>query len=346
MSKLKKDPIDWLLEENNPSVRYCTLVDILDRDGEDGEVQIAEKAIMERGVVPRILAKQREGGYWETPRAFYTAKYRGTVWQLLILAELGANPRDERVKKACEFILEHSQDRQSGGFSAWASAKKGVGRESGVIPCLTGNMVWSLIRFGYLKDPRLQKGIDWITEYQRFDDGVEEAPQGWPYERWEVCWGKHTCHMGVVKALKALAEIPDKERSGNVKATIERGVLYILRHHIYKRSHDLSKVSKPSWLKLSFPLMYQTDVLEILGILSRLGYKDKRMEEAMDLVISKQDDEGRWRLERTFNGRFQVDIEKKGEPSKWITLNALRVIKSFANDDPLEPTDMTHGELS
>jgi hypothetical protein len=75
--------------------------------------------------------------------------------------------------------------------------------------------------------------------------------------------------------------------------------------------------------------MYQTDALEILGILTNLGYKDERMQEAVDLVISKQDNQGKWKLENTFNGRFQVNIEKKGESSKWITLNALRVLKRF-----------------
>jgi hypothetical protein len=53
------------------------------------------------------------------------------------------------------------------------------------------------------------------------------------------------------------------------------------------------------------------------------------MREAVDLVVSKQDDQGRWKLERTFNGRFQVNIEQKGKPSKWITLNALKALKWF-----------------
>jgi hypothetical protein len=75
--------------------------------------------------------------------------------------------------------------------------------------------------------------------------------------------------------------------------------------------------------------MYQTDVLEILGILTHLGYKDKRMQDALDVVISKQDDQGRWMLENTFNGRFQVSIEQKSKSSKWITLNALRTLKRF-----------------
>lgn len=189
-------------------------------------------------------------------------------------------------------------------------------------------MVWSLIRLGYLEDPRVQQGIDWITRYQRFDDGESDAAKGWPYGRY-LCWGRHSCHMGVVKALKALAEIPVGRRSGAVMSTIQRGAEYLLKHHVFKGSHDLTQVSIPAWLKFSFPLMWNTDALEVLGILTGLGYRDPRMQEALDLVVSKQDEDGRWRLERTFNGRFLVDIEKRGRSSKWITLNALRVLKRF-----------------
>jgi len=192
-----------------------------------------------------------------------------------------------------------------------------------------GNMVWSLIRLGYLEDPRVKRGIDWITIFQRFDDGIEQPPKGWPYDKATSCFGRHSCHMGVVKSLKALAEIPAEKRSEDVMNTIEEGVEYLLKHHIHKRSHDLSRYSKPGWLRFGFPLMYQTDVLEILDILTKFSYKDERMREAVDLVINKQEKDGRWKLENTFNGRFQTNIEQKGKPSKWITLRALTVLKRF-----------------
>ena len=328
-SVLKADLTDWLLEKDNPSVRYFALSQILDKPESSSEVQEAKEEIMVVGVVPKILAKQNAGGYWEAPDKFYTAKYKGSVWQLIILAELAADGQDERVKNACEFILENSQDHESGGFSVWHSAKTGGGRHSGVIPCLTGNMVFSLIRLGYFDDSRVKRAIDWIVKYQRFDDGDAYPPKIWPYEKTPYCFGKHSCHMGVVKALKALAEIPAEQRSAGVVDTIERGVEYMLKHHIYKRSHDLSKVSKPGWLRLGFPLMYQNDVLEILGILASLGCRDPRMQEAVDLVLSKQDENGMWKLENTFNGRFQTSIEQKGASSKWVTLNALRALKNF-----------------
>jgi hypothetical protein len=327
-SKLRSDPVEWLLEEDNPSVRYFTLTDILGKSESDTDVSKAKNDIMVEGPVPRILVKQKRGGYWGRAEDFYIrSKYKGTVWSLILLAELGADGKDERIRKACEFILDNSQDPESGGF-AYARRKGNGGRHGIVLPCLTGNMVWSLIRLGYLDDQRVQRGISWITTYQRFDDGIEHAPSGWPYMMSD-CWGRHTCHMGVVKALKALAEIPFDRRSKDVRETVERGAEHMLKHNIHKRSHDLTRVSKPGWLRFGFPLMWNTDALEILVILAKLGYRDERMQEAIDLVVSKQDSQGRWKLDDTFSGRFQVNIERKGQPSKWTTLNALKVLKKF-----------------
>ncbi|MGD0449528.1 MAG: nitrogen fixation protein NifH [Candidatus Bathyarchaeia archaeon] len=328
-SVLRADSTDWLLETENPSVRYFALSQILDKPQNDPEMASAKEAIMRDGVVPEILAKQNSDGSWDLPEKFYTAKYKGTVWQLLILAELGADQKDEQIRKACEFILENSQDRESGGFSAWPSVKLGGGRHSGVIPCLTGNMVSSLIKLGLLDDERIQCGVDWIVRYQRFDDSESCAPKVWPYEKTPGCFGKHSCHMGVVKSLKALSEIPTAKRSKGVAETIEKGAEYMLKHNVHKRSHNLSQVSKPGWLRFGFPLMYQTDVLEVLGILTKLDYRDERMQEAIDVVVSKQNEKGQWNLENTFNPSFQTNIEQKNKPSKWITLNALTVLKRF-----------------
>ena len=328
-SFLKNDPLDWLLEHNNPSVRYYTLINLLDKSLDDSEVIQTKHDIMKTGLIPKIMAKQHTGGYWGKPEEFYArSKYKGTVWTFIILAALGADGTDTRIQNTCEFILNNAQDPLSGGFS-YEQAIKGGGAPGKVIPCLTGNMIWSLIHCGYLDDPRVQKGISWITNYQRFDDGEQTLPKNWPYASRKACFGKHSCHMGVVKALKALAEIPDDKRNTDVKSTIKKAVDYLLLHHIYKRSHDLSKKSKPGWLKLGFPHMYQTDILEILDILTKLGVHDERMQDAMDIVVAKQNNEGRWILESTFNGRFLTNIEVKGKPSKWITLNALQVLKRF-----------------
>jgi hypothetical protein len=332
-SYLHADSTAWLLEKDNPSVRYITLHDLLEKPDTDREVKNAKQDIMSTGVVPAILEKQKDNGYWETPERFYSAKYKGTAWQLMILAEHWADGTDDRIRNACEFILAHSQDPESGGFAYSTSVKKGGGRHSEVIPCLTGNMVFSLIRLGYLNDSRLQRGIEWITTYQRFDDRIAEVPQGWPYDRLKTgCFSRHSCHMGAVKTLKALAEIPEHKRTNAVKKTIEKGAEYFLLHHVFKSSHHLDRVPKPGWLRFGFPLMYQTDALEILGILTKLGYQDQRMQEAIDILVSKQSPEGRWNLENSFNGRYHVNIEQKEEPSKWITARAVQVLKRYYPD--------------
>jgi hypothetical protein len=88
---LNADPSSWLLEEENPSVRYFTLKDIFDKLESDPEVQKAKRNIMQSGFVPDILRKQREPAYIQTFPKFYTAKYEGLVWQLIVLAEMGAD---------------------------------------------------------------------------------------------------------------------------------------------------------------------------------------------------------------------------------------------------------------
>ncbi|MEN6314781.1 MAG: nitrogen fixation protein NifH [Clostridiaceae bacterium] len=324
---LKADPSNWLLEEENPSARYFTLKDILDKPEHDPEVQKAKRDIMQSGIVPDILRKQQEPAYIQAFPKFYTAKYKGLVWQLIVLAEMGADVNSQ-IKEQCEYMLSNSQETEEGGFAVNTAAKKGGGRITEVIPCLTGNMVWSLIHFGYLDDPRLQKAIDWLTRYMRFNDGIENNPQIPPYDRLEICWGKHTCFMGVVKALKGLSAIPREKRTKEIQDTINQATEFLLIHHIHKCSHDLSKTSKPGWLKFSFPLMYQTDVLEIVDIITELGISDSRMNDALNIVLSKQDDMGRWRTENTSNtDKLLIPIEQKGEHSKWITLKAIRVLK-------------------
>jgi len=323
--------LEWLLEENNPSVRYFALTTLLDKKPKSADIRSARKAIMDTGAVPAILSHQNEDGSWGLPERFYRDKYRGAVWNLIILAEMGADPVDSRVKNACEFILQHSQNPETAGFAYNQSVKTGTGLFSGVVPCLTGNMVYSLIKLGYLDDERVRQAIDWINTYQRADDAAELPPTGKVYERYAMCWGRHSCHMGVAKTLKALAAIPVEKRNSGTQQKLQELSEYFLKHHLYKKSHSLNEISRPGWLKLGFPLMYQTDILEMLGIFAQLKVKDPRLTDALEILRSKQMQNGTWKMENTFNGKMLVDVEKKGQPSKWITLKALQVLKEYGS---------------
>ena len=325
--RVPSEPLAWLLEPSNPSVRYFALRDLLDRPESDSEVRSARESIMRTGPVPMILAKQRRGGYWGIEEDFYArSKYKGTVWTFILLAELGADGRDPRIRDTCEFLFTWSQDRTSGGF-AYRGSKKLGGQPSGIIPCLTGNMAWGLERFGLGDDPRTRKAVDWIVRYQRLDDGDGPKPRGWPYDGREPCYGRHTCFMGPAKALKALAEIPEDRRSPDVQRFLGETGEYFLKHRIYKRSHDLSAPGKPFWTRLGFPRMWRFDLLETLDILAGLGIRDERLGDAVELVRSKRNAFGCWPLESSFEGKTLVSLERTGRPSKWVTLFALRTLR-------------------
>lgn len=155
-SLLKSDPTPWLLEENNPSIRYFALIDLLNKTQDEPQVVSAQERIMNTKPVYRILGTQKEAGYWGNPEKFYVgAKWRGTFFTLILLADLGASGEDKRIKKACEFLLAHSQVEESGGFAAKGN-KDGQG---GILqeehPCMTGKMIRTFIHFGYLDDPRI-----------------------------------------------------------------------------------------------------------------------------------------------------------------------------------------------
>jgi hypothetical protein len=136
--------------------------------------------------------------------------------------------------------------------------------------------------------------------------------------------------MGVAKALKALAAIPADRRKPAVGDKIDLLCEYFLKHHLYKKSHDLATVARPGWLKPGFPLMYQTDILELLDLFAGLDRWDPRLEDARVILQSKQPADGRWILENTFNGKMVVQFEQKGKPSKWLTLKALRILDRFS----------------
>jgi len=83
-----------------------------------------------------------------------------------------------------------------------------------------------------------------------------------------------------------------------------------------------------SWFRFGYPLFYVTDLLQNLEVLTRLGFgKDSRLKNAVDYLLTKQDEQARWKMTYTYNGKTWVDIEEKNEPSKWVTLRVMRVFK-------------------
>jgi len=327
---LRADPLPWLLESSTPAVRHAALRDLLDRPADDPEVVDARRSAMATDPIVAILAAQHPEGFWEKPGAGYATKYRGTVWQLIFLDQLGADPGDERVQRGCDYVLGHAV-APTGGFGASGRLDRPP-PPSAVIHCLNGNLLRALIGFGRLDDDRVQRAIEWQAR----------AITGEGVERWFAsgtsgpgfgCAANEgqPCGWGAAKALLGLARIPVDRRSPVVTRAIEAGVAFLLSRDPAVADYPMGWGNvRPngSWFKLGFPSGYVTDVLQVLEALSELGSgRDPRLGRALDWLLAKQDEAGRWRNQYAYNGKTWVDVEAQGEPSKWVTLRACRVLR-------------------
>ena len=338
---MNNEIIKWLLEENNPSVRYLTIKDLLGRKENSFEIIKIKSQILYSPVITKIFANQDTKGYWLEKDSPYLPKYKAFYWTLMLLGQLGVDRNDARVEKASEYVFKYQHEE--GGFVShtsqnlvkqynWRIRKNKKMPDFNVwvkdalrqqqLSCLTGNVCAALIRLGYQDDVRVKKALDWLVKIQ-FQDG------GWLCPYWSAhVKDKHGCFMGTICPLEAFSEIPAQNRSQGMQVTIEKGAEFLLMHRLYRADHHNNKIINKGWLKLSFPWFYNYNVLRGLDILSKLGYtKDKRLDDAVKILSGKQQKDGKWILENSPNGRMQTNIESKGKPSKWITLKALGILK-------------------
>ena len=336
---MKADPTSWLLEENNSSVRYFTLRDILEYQQNHPDVVKSKEAIASSRIVTRIFQKQSRLGSWESPANLYTPKYKSTYWQVMILGALGLSKDDPRVRKACDFILRYQLGE--GGFSSHTAGRaaeeyhnlRRKGKTLGNLErwtaekvreheysCLTGNTASALLRLGYAHDVRVERALNWLVSVQNSDGG-------WLCPYWKAhIKDMHSCFYGTICALEAFSEA--ETTSDAARKAAERGAEFLLMHRLFKADHHSFKIINRNWLRLSFPSFYGYDILRGLRVLGKLGYgADERCDEALSILLSKQNAHGRWILESTPTGRMHVDLETKGKESKWTTLDALRALK-------------------
>ena len=318
--------LDWLLEPEDPSVMFWALQDLQGLDGSHPDVEAAQDAVMESAPVRAILSAQRPEGHWEKHDDMYLPKYTASTHSLLILAELGAR-RTPEIERGLEHIFEFQRD--SGHFFT-GLPKTARGRASALKDgiCLDANVLYYMVRFGYLDDPRVGRLLDFIVGYHSAEDA------GWGCRSYPInpdAVFPVNCYMGAAKTLRSLSVIPPERRSGEIEAVVSREVESMLENGVYRylRNPDGSRKDKAGWKRFGFPLFYQSDALEALDTLTRLGVRDRRMEDAVRLVEGARGADGRWLLKHSFNGKMWVDIEAKKKPSKWITLRALRTLKRY-----------------
>jgi hypothetical protein len=334
MVKMMSEVIDWLLEEDadNPGVRFFALADLLDRPADDAEVIAARRAVMEHGPVPAILAAQDPAGFWEKPGPGYNPKYRSTVWSVIYLAQLGADPADPRVRAGGDYLLDNAI-AANGAFTVY-------GTPSTYVHCLGGNLGAALLDLGCGGDERLARALEVMARYVA-GEGVASADETNAPLRYYAatcgpgfCCGANNrlpCAWGAVKVLRTLARVPGVERTPAMQAALAATVDFLFGVDPATADYPGGYSDKPStsWFKFGFPVFYVTDVLQIAEALAEAGYGgDPRLAAAYDLILSKRDKDGRWKMEYSYQGKTWVDVEEKGRPSKWVTLRAMRALKA------------------
>ncbi len=322
---LNDNPMPWLLEPDadNPSIRYFVLRDLLGRSQDDPEVCQARADIMTRGPVPIILENQHPAGYWAKPGGGHSPSYQVTVWQIIFLAELGADPSDERVQQGCDYFMGHSMAANG----AFAMNQPPV--PSSVVHCLNGDPLYALLRLGHAHDPRVQTALDWQVRAITGEGQIRYYKSGTVGSNFACAYNQgQPCAWGATKVMKALNAVPQDQRTAVVQRAIEAGVEFLLSCDPAVADYPSTERVSSTWFKFGFPLSYRGDVLETTTVLVEQGYgDDPRLVNALQFILSKQDNQGRWKMEKALNGKMWVDIEEKGKPSKWVTLRALRVLR-------------------
>jgi hypothetical protein len=184
-------------------------------------------------------------------------------------------------------------------------------------------------RLGYGGDPRVQAALDWQARAITGAESFRYIKSGVPGPGFACSANQgQPCGWGANKAMRALLSVPPDARTPTVQRAIEAGVEFLLSRDPAVADYPYTGRVSSTWFKLGFPLTYWSDVLETVAVLVELGYgDDPRLAAALQLVLSKQDDQGRWKLENALAGKMWADIEAKRQPSKWVTLRALRVLK-------------------
>lgn len=308
--------LDWLLD-SDPAIRWQVLRDLADAPA---EVVAAERArVATEGWGGRLLALQGEDGQWaggacfparwspsdepEWPRA---QPWTSTLPTLHLLHDLGVDPRAERVRGAVALVRDHCRWEHAG--QPFFSGE--------VEPCINGRTATIGAYFGEDVDGVVARLVD-----EQLEDG------GWNCEA-ENGSVRSSFHS-TIDVLEGLLE-HERATGGSARyiAARRRGEEYLLERRLFRRK-STGDVVVPACLRFSFPTRWHYDVLRGLEYFRAAGGRpDPRVGEAIELVRSKRQADDTWPLENTHGGAVHFALEEgDGQPSRWNTLRALRVLR-------------------
>lgn len=299
--------LEWLLAESEPAVRYRTLTWLMDKHEDDPEVKKAKDRIADEPTVQKVFEIQEaDGGFFG----------KGRLEPILVLADCGVPGSDPHVRKAVELIYSRFTD--DGSFKHYYGKK---------LPCAAAYYIGILMAFGKNGEERTRKGIDRILQTQRLDGGWLHGLNTLPGGKKEH---NESCPHATLHLLQAMSH---SEELKNSRAA-ERAVESVLKHwetKIPAPEHAFGIGSR--FARLKYPLIGY-HILAYASILA--GYptacKDKRMKEVARKISEQRDEDGRFYSGSVFKHFSDFEFGKKNQPSKWVSVHALRVIRNVLGE--------------
>lgn len=316
--------VDWLLE-SDPAIRWQVLRDLVHSPA---ETVAAERArVATEGWGARLLELQGEDGQWAGGACFpgdywgRRGEYDGQPWTstlptLQLLHDFGIDPQSERVRRAVALVRDGCRWEHEG--QPFFSGE--------VEPCINGRTVTLGTYFG--ED---MAGLVARLLGEQLEDG------GWncEAERGSV----RSSFATTINVLEGLLA-HERETGGSAESITarRRAEEYLLERKLMRRK-STGEVVSPAWLQFSFPVRWHYDVLRALDYFRSAGaVPDRRMDEAVALLRSKEQPDGTWPLENTHPGAVHFALEDgDGQPSRWNTLRALRVLNWYDRADSRGP---------
>ncbi len=307
--------IDWLLD-SDPAIRWQVLRDLLDESPET--VAKERTRVATEGWGARLLALQGSKGYWA--RTAWSRDWTDTIHSLELLRLLGLDPASPHAQSAIAKVRDNVVFFNPDYDVPWNGNPFFAGE---VEPCINAVIVAVGAYFGV------------ATEVERLVQrllGEELSDGGWNCEAEN---GSTVSSFGTT--IRVLEGFLEYERSPGASADVAAAVAdarlhgqeYLLERRLFRR-YSTGEVIDEAWVHFSFPFWHFYDVLRGLDHLRAAGADpcDPRLTEGLDLVEARRQPDGRWLLEDVHPGASHFEMEAgPGEPSRWNTLRALRVLR-------------------
>jgi len=313
---IKRSVIEWLFDSDS-SIRWQVMRDLTDASAE--EVATERARVATEGVGAQLLALQAIDGRWGG--AAWNRGWNSTMHVLMLLRDMGLDPASDQARTAVGRV----RDRVTWKGCGPQECNDNPFFAGEVEPCINGQVAAVGAYFG--QDIR---GIINRLLTEQLPDG------GWNCEA--ANGSTRSSFNTTICVLEALLEYELQFGSSpEITAARLRGQEYLLERRLFRRRSTGEVVSScrksgASLIRFAFPTWWHYDVLRGLEYLRRASVvPDERVAEAIDLVRSKRDDDGQWPLETRYPGAMPVQIDDgEGQPSRWNTLRALRVLNWYS----------------